>query len=199
VLVKFARWLRYNLRYFGRPPWDSGVSPPELLDYLVSAEPGIALDAGCGTGTNMLTMASLGWKVVGVDYAWLSLLKARTRLKKAGVKGRVLYGDITCASFPEESFDLVLDIGCYHSLKAEEREAYRENLLRWLKPGGAFLLYAHRKTLPEARRGISEEDITRFSQNLHLLWREDSDEQLLDGGGGHSATWARFENAGKVV
>jgi 2-polyprenyl-3-methyl-5-hydroxy-6-metoxy-1,4-benzoquinol methylase len=76
-LNKINRWIHFNLRYLGQPPWDTGVSPPELIKYLQRAAPGKALDVGCGTGTNLLTMASFGWTVVGIDLAWISVLKAR--------------------------------------------------------------------------------------------------------------------------
>ncbi len=40
MFEKLPRGLRFNLFYFGRPPWDTGVSPPELIAYLQSATPG---------------------------------------------------------------------------------------------------------------------------------------------------------------
>lgn len=76
---KIRRWIRFNLLSLGRPPWDTGVSPTELNAYLSSNEPGRALDVGCGTGTNLLTMAQKGWEVVGMDIAWLSVVRARRK------------------------------------------------------------------------------------------------------------------------
>lgn len=189
---KLARWIRYNLFYFGRPPWDTGVSPPELIAFLESVPPGKALDVGCGTGTNLVTMASYGWQVVGVDLAWLSVIKARAKLRVAGVDVQVWYRDVTARLELDRSFDLVLDIGCYHSLGFQKRDVYRKKLNRWLNPGGTYLLYAHRQTEPDDSHGITEEDLDIFSQFLKLQWRQDSDEQRPDGGGGRAATWARF-------
>ena len=46
------RRIFFELRYLlGDVPWDTGVSPPELLDFLDRHPPGRALDLGCGTGT----------------------------------------------------------------------------------------------------------------------------------------------------
>lgn len=190
---KISRWIRLNLRYLGQPPWDTGVSPPELSAYLQKAKPGYALDVGCGTGTNLLSMASYGWTVVGIDLAWLSVLKARAKLKKAGLAGRVIHGDVSGKLKPGANFDLVLDIGCYHSLNLEAREAYRQNLSRWLNFGDTYLLYAHLKTSPEDLHGVSEADFALFSDFLHGQWRKNSDECRPDGGGGRPATWALFE------
>jgi SAM-dependent methyltransferase len=190
--IKIPRWLRFNLRYLGQPPWDTGISPPELIAYLDSSLPGRALDVGCGTGTNLVTMAAYGWDVVGLDIAWLSVIKARGKLRQAGIQGRVRWGNVGSRLRLGEFFNLVLDIGCYHSLRATEREAYRRNLARWLAPGGTYLLYAHRQTTATDPHGVAEADFSQFSRFLSLQWREDSDERRPDGGGGRSATWARF-------
>jgi hypothetical protein len=85
-----------------------------------------------------------------------------------------------------------LDIGCYHSLSALEREAYRHNLARWLKPGGVYLLYAHQQATSVTLHGVVEADFSHFSRFLSLQWREDSDEHRSDGDGGRAATWAQF-------
>ena len=190
--IKIPRWLRYNLRYLGQPPWDTGISPPELMAFLDTSPPGRALDVGCGTGTNLVTMASYGWAVTGLEIAWLSVIKARGKLRQTGFKGQVQCRNVGSRLRFGDSFDLVLDIGCYHSLNATEREAYHHNLGRWLEPSGTYLLYAHQQTSPTHPHGVVEADFTHFSQFLSLQWREDSDERRPDGGGGRSATWARF-------
>jgi len=190
--IKIPRWLRFNLRYLGQPPWDTGISPPELMAFLDTSPPGRALDVGCGTGTNLVTMASYGWAVTGLDIALLSVIKARGKLRQTGFKGQVQCRNVGSRFRFGDSFDLVLDIGCYHSLRATEREAYRHNLRCWLKPGGAYLLYAHQQTSPTHPHGVVEADFTQFSRFLTLQWREDSDERRPDGGSGRSATWVRF-------
>jgi SAM-dependent methyltransferase len=192
-LNKLTRWIRFNLFYLGKPPWDTGVSPPELINFIESALPGRALDVGCGTGTNLVTMASYGWRVVGVDLAWLSVLKARKKLRQADLDGQVRHGDVTGCLRLAGAFDLVLDIGCYHSLSIGDRETYRQKLMRWLSPGATYLLYAHRQTSPTDSHGVSEVDLDLFSRFLNLQWREDSDERRPDGGGGRSATWVQFK------
>ncbi len=190
---KIKRWLAFNLRYFGKPAWDTGVSPPELIAVLDSLQPGRALDVGCGTGTNLLTMVEKGWDVTGLDFVWLSVLKARRKIHQAGYEARVLNRDVTGSLALDEPFDFVLDIGCFHALIPEDRRQYRENLDCWLKPGGTYLIYAHNKRSPESSRGIKEADITDFQSFLDLVWRSDGEEACPDGGGGFPALWARFQ------
>jgi len=195
MFEQISRWIRFNLLYLRRPPWDTGVSPPELKRYLSSAEPGRALDVGCGTGTNLLTMAEHGWEVVGVDMAWLPVLQARLKLRKAGVDGRIIHGDVTGDLHLKPQFDLVLDIGCYHSLTQGGRERYQKNLKQWMYPGGTFLIYAHKRAAPQSSHGVSEIDRVIFESFMNLTWREDSDEQRPDGGGGRSSVWMRFDRS----
>lgn len=186
------QWIQNNLIYFGRPPWDNGVSPPELKTFLSLTDPGSVLDLGCGTGTNLITMAEYGWDVVGVDIAWLSVLRARAKLRKARVSARVIHGDITGNLNISERFDFILDVGCYHSLSPAGTQRYHENIQRWLMPGGTFLLYAHRRTSPGHSHGISSKDMEAFQRYLYLQWREDSREKRPDGSGGRPSTWMSF-------
>src|SRR5690606_35007417 len=113
---KLSRWLQFNLMYLNSPPWDTGVSPPELLEFIRAHAPGNAIDLGCGTGTNLLTLARAGWTVTGVDYALKAVAAARRRLARAGISGEVRSGDGSRLEVVRGSYDLVLDIGCYHGL-----------------------------------------------------------------------------------
>jgi SAM-dependent methyltransferase len=189
---KLKRWLMFNLFYFGKPAWDTGVSPPELINFLDGIPPGRALDVGCGTGTNLLTMAERGWDVTGLDFAWLSVLKARRKMHQAGFSARVFQRDVTNDLDLDELFDFVLDIGCFHGLSPKGRRQYIKNLDRWLKPGGTYLLYAHKKRSPGSFYGIGEANLDAFQDFLTLTWRSDGDELRPDGGGGFPALWARF-------
>ena len=193
MFEKIKRFFDFNLRYLGDPPWDTGISPPELYSFLDLAEPGRALDLGCGSGTNLLTIAKYGWEVVGVDMAVIPVLKARTRLRDADIEGRVIRGDVTKELDLKVPFDLVLDIGCYHALTSQGRVDYRQRLKTRLKPGGTYLLYAHRRTSPEDSHGILEVDLQSFETFLNQQWRKDSPEKRPDNGGGRPSTWVRFD------
>lgn len=189
---RFRRWLRFNLKYLGRLPWDTGISPPELRDFIQQAPAGRALDLGCGTGTNLLTLAQQGWKVTGVDLAGLSVRQARTKLRQAGFPARVVRGGVTTAQLGS-GYDLALDIGCYHNLTGDERAIYRERLLEWLAPGGSFLLYAHGRRSPESPHGVDERDLTALDAILTRVWQQDTAERRPDGGGGFPSVWVRYD------
>jgi len=197
VVAKLRRWLRFNLFYLGHPPWDTGVSPPELIQLLKATTPGRALDVGCGTGTNLVTMGTYGWEVVGVDIAWLSVLKARQKIRKAQMRSRVYHADVSGQLRMENTFDLVLDIGCFHSLSGLEKGRYQQNLRAWLGESGTYLLYAHQRISPSSDHGITEEDLDTFKTFLSLTWLNVGDELRPDGGVGRQAVWARFDRKEK--
>lgn len=179
--------------YFGRPPWDTGQSPPELIEFIQHNPPGRAADLGCGTGTNLVTLGRAGWQVTGVDFAVRALAVARRKLRAAGLSGEVRAGDVsrleTVRGSGGEPYDLVLDIGCYHGLPPGSRAAYRANLPKILAPRGVFLIYAHWKDedAPESKVGITSSDLNAFRTALVLEHRQDSLDRW-----GRSTGWMRF-------
>ncbi len=122
-------------------PWDTGISPPELLEFLDASPPGRALDLGCGTGTNAITMAHHGWDVTAIDHSTRAIQIAKGKIKSEGLHIDFRRGDVTRLDEIVEPFDLILDIGCYHGLSSSAKARYLENLTRLLKPEGTFLLY----------------------------------------------------------
>jgi len=181
------KWF-YTLMYWRKPRWDTGVSPPELMDFIASHPPGRGLDLGCGTGTNAITLAQHGWTMTGIDFVRKAIATARRKARQAGLAIDFRLGDVTKLDDLRAPFDLILDIGCYHSLLPAQRQAYGHNLSRLLRPGGIFLLYGFLKNpeLPSAN-GVSDEDFAMFSQSLKFLTRSDG----LDGS--RSSTWWTFE------
>jgi ubiquinone/menaquinone biosynthesis C-methylase UbiE len=171
-------WIKYNLYYLGKPPWDTNQTPPELMDFIHSHEPGSALDIGCGTGTNCLALARAGWDVTGVDFAPEAIRKAKSKFQKEGFQGRFILADISILELKDHYFELVLDIGCYHRLNTASRKQYREILKRVLKPGGAFLLYGHQDTLfPDGKNNSNEDSNEKFQEFLVLEKRQEGEER----------------------
>ncbi len=133
------RRLAFNFWYFGRPPWDSGISPPELLDFLADHPAGRAIDIGCGTGTNVIMLAQHGWQVTGVDFAMRAIQIAKSKLKRAGLNADLIVDDATKLKKVSGPFDLALDLGCFHGLT--NKNMYLSQLDRVLAKGGFWLMY----------------------------------------------------------
>jgi cyclopropane fatty-acyl-phospholipid synthase-like methyltransferase len=139
--MSILRHLKYNLAYINHPPWDTGISPPELLDFIRSTPPGKALDLGCGSGTNALTLAKNGWHVTAVDFVAKAIRQARKKCRQEKCRIRFEVGDVTQLHQITCKFDFILDIGCFHSLDQSHIEAYARNVDRLLAYNGSYLLY----------------------------------------------------------
>lgn len=185
------RW-RFNLWYYLKPGWDTGISPPELLAFIQTHPPGRALDLGCGTGTNVITLARHGWQVTGLDFAGRAIRTARQKAQAAGVQVELRVADVSDRRELTGAYDLILDMGCFHSLSPEKRAAYRENIKHRLRPGGAYLLYTFLKSEPAGPEiGLSEAEVAEFGHFLNLRSRQDSHDQAA----GRRSTWLFFERS----
>ncbi len=192
---------RFEERYrVGMTPWDTGISPPELLAVVSGPKaliPGRFLDLGCGTGTNCLTLARLGWQAVGVDFALPALEQAEQKARaladeiaRAGGSVRFCQADVTRLEFTpaEEQFSLLLDVGCLNGIQPGLRADYARVVARQARTGALFLLYAH---LPaeqgEGPLGATEEEVDRlFLPAFRLERRELGIAQVPPG---RSAMW----------
>ncbi len=171
------RKLFFNLAYYLRPVWDSGISPPELLDFINAHQPGRALDLGCGTGTNVITLAKLGWKVIGVDFASRALRLADRKARQSGVAVDFHQEDVTQLKSITGLFDLILDMGCYHSLPPAKRPSYILRINQLLAEDGTYLLYLFKTVNTAIAPGATEADIHFITDNLRVLDRKDSTER----------------------
>ena len=133
----------YRLTYrFGKPRWDTGVPLPELEQLVQGRTPGRALDLGCGTGADVVYLARHGWQTTGVDFAPEAIAAARKRAAAAGVSAAFVHGDASrlADAGVREPFDLLLDIGCYHTIPASRRDAYVAGAAGAARPGADFYL-----------------------------------------------------------
>lgn len=156
-------WYDFSYR-FSRPPWDSGITPPEVVDEIESGEVkrGSALDLGCGTGTNSIFLAKQGFQTVGVDFSVRAIDLARKKARAAAVHIDFYANDVTRLDFLRGPFDFVLDIGCFHSLDTDSRLRYSEVVTRLTCPGSVYMLYAFDPRPSRWRAvGITQKDVRR--------------------------------------
>lgn len=96
--------------------------------------PGRALDAGCGTGANLVLLAGVAGQTVGVDLAPAALALARRR-----GRGRLAVADVNRLPFDDRAFDLVLCADVFECTEVDEPAALAE-LARVTRPGGRIIV-----------------------------------------------------------
>ena len=186
------RRLSFHYGYYGQPPWDTGVSPPELLEFIDAHPPGRAIDIGCGTGTNVLTLSRAGWQVTGVDFAPRAISLAKRKLKEAGIRGDVQVNDATTLKGIQGPYELAFDLGCFHSIPQNGKTSYLEQLDRIMIPGGCWLMYGFLKVDPaQSHTGLTAVDIDRISARFVLCSRRDG----YDATRGRSSAWFLFQKS----
>ena len=137
--------------------WHLSQPSPELLAaeaVLVAGKPGVAVDLGCGLGTEIGYLVRRGWRGLGVDLSVAALARARE-----GHPGAAFAcADVTSLPLSANSADLLLDRGCFHYLAPDQRAGYAREAGRVLRPGGRLLL---RMCLNSAgvRNGLDEQTI----------------------------------------
>ena len=162
--------LRFNLMYLGHPPWDSGITPPEVVEVVESGvlSPSRAVDLGCGTGTNAIYLAQHGFQVDGIDSALLAILKARRKARRQDATVRFHVGKVTRLPFLTHPVRLALDIGCLHGLQPEDRLDYAQEVGRVVAAGGHYMLYAWGR---HGQRGLDPGEVQAlFAPFFDTVW-----------------------------
>jgi SAM-dependent methyltransferase len=146
--------------------WHLAKPSPELL----AAEgagaigsPAVAVDLGCGLGTEIGYLAARGWRGLGLDLSAAALTGARSRHRNAVFA----CADVTNLPLQDGAADLLLDRGCFHYLAEPARARYAREAWRVLRPGGRLLL---RMCLNSAGvpNGLDESTISEAFGGWHL-------------------------------
>ncbi len=192
-LSDLFRRILYEVFYLrGRPPWDSGITPPEVVQVIEVEHftPGRALDIGCGTGTNVLYLAQHGFEATGVDFVPRAIAEARAKSRKANVRVDFRVANVLQPLELGKPFDFVLDIGCFHNFDEAGRRRYADNLSRWTHPGALYMLYALFPLTRWGRRfGVSPQEVVEaFGSQFKLVNQTVSKSNF-----GTDSAWYRWE------
>jgi SAM-dependent methyltransferase len=196
-MIRFLNNLFFRIWYYRNPPWDTNQTPPEVYEFIESKPPGRALDLGCGTGTNVITLAKFGWQVVGVDFVPKAIRTARKKAEKACVQAEFHVDDVTRLDNVQGSFDFILDIGCYHSLDSNGMQAYRQRVQQLLAENGTYMIYLFFRPV-EGSSGLTgskagEADLAPFLDFLDLVKREEGTER-----GSYRSVWITYRNVAQT-
>ena len=157
--------------YSGKPPDRLGWYKPRLqtsLDWItelsLDANAPI-IDVGGGASTLVDDLLERGYSAITVlDLAAPALELIRARLGEKGSTVTWLCGDVTEIGLSENAFELWHDRAVFHFLTdAGDRERYRANLCRALRPGGHLIIGTF---APEAPPRCSGLPVQRYDLDL---------------------------------
>lgn len=120
-------------------PWRVSRPNQQLIDVFEIKRvkpPMSVLDLGCGAGKNAKYLSERGFTVVGIDFSAEALKLART-LK---VASPLIVADAAALPFKENAFDMVVDVGCLHSIPPSIRWQMKEWVTWVLRPKGQYFL-----------------------------------------------------------
>jgi SAM-dependent methyltransferase len=113
---------------------------PYLIHETSELPPGTALDAGCGTGTEAIWLATQGWQVTAADISADALARAARKAAENGQSVSWIEADLT-AWEPGRQFDLVTT---NYAHPAMPQLAFYDRVSDWVAPGGTLLIVGHR-------------------------------------------------------
>jgi ubiquinone/menaquinone biosynthesis C-methylase UbiE len=131
---------------------DRGISPRdqitenlsenELVTFIGPLKSDTLLDAGCGTGINILRLHERVRNVIGIDFTLGSLERCLGRFQEHKVKNTQLcLASVAAIPLPDRSVDRIICLSVLQYLNdSEVRRALRE-FVRVLTPGGVMILH----------------------------------------------------------
>lgn len=122
-------------------PWDIGRPQPAFVRLADGGKlSGRVLDAGCGTGEQVLLAASHGADAIGIDVSARAIEMARAKAADRGLAARFDVGDALNLAHLGMTFDTIIDSGLFHTFTDEDRARYVASLSSVLGPGGFCFL-----------------------------------------------------------
>lgn len=120
-----------------------GSAPhPYLQRELTGLPVALALDAGCGTGSEALWLAAHGWQVAGVDISALAIDVAQQQAEAAGLGAVTEWIEADLMSWePHRMWQLVTTS---YAHPRQGHPAFYRRIAEWVAPGGTLLIVAHR-------------------------------------------------------
>lgn len=148
----------------GDMPWEKGAPAPGLVDFL-KARPGLPRGTvcvpGCGTGHDVCVWASAGFEAYGFDIAPSAVQLSRQRADAQRVSAQFERLDFL-RDPPPRLFDWLFEHTLFCAIQPEERAAYVQAVLRWLKPNGQYIAINYL---------IPDSDGPPFGATRKELWR----------------------------
>ncbi len=162
----------FDAVYADTAPWEVGSAQPDmarLLDDHPPADP--VLDLGSATGDLAIHLATLGHRVVGLEFVETAVEQARHKASSLPqeVRDRLVFeiGDATRPSALGVAFGSIVDSGFLHLLDPDETDRFVEDVRAALVQGGRYYLHEFSIEFPieNVPRAVTEQEVlSRFTE-----------------------------------
>jgi SAM-dependent methyltransferase len=144
-------------------PWDIGRPQPVFVRLAEDGKlSGRVLDAGCGTGEQVLLAAAHGAdEAMGIDVSPAAIERARAKAAERGVRARFEVGDALNLTALGSQFDTLIDSGLFHVFNDDDRARYVASLAAALRPDGYLYLvcFSDRQPGGIGPRRVSQDEL----------------------------------------
>ena len=172
---KIKDWEQYYIDNDNRTmPWYSKHLDNDIKNELEIRKitGGTFLDLGTGPGTQASALSEMGFTVTGTDVSKKAIKKAKSLDKKV----KYIQDDILDTKL-SSTFDYIMDRGCFHVFKPEQREIFVKNVYSLINSGGIYFLkcFSHKQEGSQGPQRISPDDIhDSFGKLFNILSIRDS-------------------------
>ena len=175
IAGKIKNWDKYYIDNENKAmPWYSKSLDNDIKTELEKRKisGGTFLDLGTGPGTQAFALSEMGFEVTGVDISERAIEKAKLLNTKVNyIRDNILDAKLS------STFDYIMDRGCFHVFKPEQRELFVKNVFRLLNSGGLYFLkcFSHKQEGERGPQRISPDDVhNSFGKMFHIISIEDS-------------------------
>lgn len=135
------------------------LSEKELLAFIDAKESDVLLDAGCGSGANIVRLHSKVKRIIGIDFSAASIERCEKRLSGRGIENAELFtGSVAELPLEGVKVDRIICLSVLQYLSDVEVRCALMGFAEVLKPGGVVILHvknrssAYWQTLLAAKR-----------------------------------------------
>jgi SAM-dependent methyltransferase len=152
-------------------PWNIEDPPDTLVELIESGRvrPCDAVDLGCGLGNHALWLATLGFRVTGIDLSEEAVSRAEQVAADRGIDCTFLVLDLSVDMVDlNRTFDLAYDWKVLHHVFPERRAAWARNVHSLLRPGGTYVSVCFSDAEPTGFPGNGKYRTTPLGTTLYL-------------------------------
>jgi cyclopropane fatty-acyl-phospholipid synthase-like methyltransferase len=169
---------QFEQMYQGQAPWDTGRPQPAIVKLAEAGQiRGSVLDVGCGTGENLLFLASRGHEAWGLDFVPVAIEQAKVKAAERKIDAHFLVGNALELKRLARQFDTVIDCGLFHTFTDEERPVFVRGLTEVLRARGLLhlLCFSDEEPGTVGPRRITQQEIRDAFQDGWKVQRIETD------------------------